>query len=174
MVFFCKCLIKPWCRVVGVRRTLLAGYATQAALYILAWVAESLRSVLRTPTRRHRGLIRHLQKYHEAEKKLVLAESNTSAQGKSQHEEALVEASSYPKKTAVVPHCCSYLLPGIHGVSARENRALQRENALLLFSVQVVHGPARVSAHESPWPPNGQGVRRRSVCRTGNEVLPQR
>ena len=38
MVFFCKCLIKPWCRVVGVRRTLLAGYATQAALYILAWV----------------------------------------------------------------------------------------------------------------------------------------
>ena len=34
-----KCLIKPWCRVVGAQRTVLAVSATQATFCVLAWLS---------------------------------------------------------------------------------------------------------------------------------------
>ena len=62
------------------------------------------------PQRSTKALIRQLYKYHEAEWKLVLAASSSSAQAESQRAEALVEAFTLSKKLQQQYGTCTTLL----------------------------------------------------------------
>ena len=103
------------------------------------------------PQRGTKALVRHLHNDHETEGKLVLDACSKSAQAKRQRVEALVEVFILSITAAVVlyhivvPTFTWYAPNDYFGLGKYRIAAVK--TALLPFSVQLIHGAARVSVH---------------------------